>query len=187
MKHLWALFITFFRIGGLTFGGGLAMLPMLRREVVEDRKWATEEELLNYYSVGQCTPGIIAVNTATFIGYKQRGILGAIVATMGVVAPSVIIITAIASFLTNFTDLAVVQYAFAGIRVAVAALVVSAVVNLWKSGVKDLFGVILFIVAFIASAFLNLSPVYVVAAGIIVGILANLKRIKQASTAKEDK
>ena len=106
MKTLIDLFFTFCRIGGLTFGGGYAMLPMIQKEIVEEKKWATEEEVLDYYAVGQCTPGIIAVNTATFIGYKVQGIIGAIVATLGVVFPSLIIITIIAALLKNFASYA---------------------------------------------------------------------------------
>jgi len=171
MKELIVLFISFFKIGAITFGGGLAMLPIMQREVVESKKWATEEELVNYYAVGQCTPGIIAVNTATFIGYKQKGILGAVIATFGVVCPSLLIIMSIAAFIQNFTDIVWIQNAFSGIRIAVAALITDAVIKLWKSGVKDVFGVVLFIISFIVSAVFKLSPVYMVAAGIVLGIL----------------
>lgn len=176
MSELWDLFLTFCRIGGLTFGGGYAMLPMLQKEVVENRKWATEEQIMDYYAVGQCTPGIIAVNTATFVGYNNRGVLGAIAATAGVVFPSLIIIMIIAAFISNFADLAVVQHAFAGIRVAVGVLVLNAIIKLWKSGVKDIVGIIIFAVTFIVSLVFNLSPVYVVIGAIIVGILAGRKR-----------
>ena len=172
MKLLWDLFITFFRIGGLTFGGGYAMLPMLQNEIVEKRNWATEEELLDYYAVGQCTPGIIAVNTATFVGQKIKGFWGAVFATAGVVFPSLVIISIIAGFIQSFSHLAWVQHAFAGIRVAVAVLVVNAVLKLWKSGIKDLLGIIIFIVTFVVSAVFSLSPVFVVIAAILVGILA---------------
>ena len=123
------LFLTFARIGGLTFGGGYAMLPMLQREVVEKRGWATEEELMNYYAIGQCTPGIIAVNTATFVGQKTAGILGGIIATLGVAFPSLVIICIITAFIQNFAELAVVQNAFAGIRVCVCVLIFNAVLN----------------------------------------------------------
>lgn len=172
MKLLWDLFFTFFRIGGLTFGGGYAMLPMLQNEIVEKRNWATEEELLDYYAVGQCTPGIIAVNTATFVGQKIKGFWGAVFATAGVVFPSLVIIAIIAGFIQSFSHLAWVQHAFAGIRVAVAVLVVNAVLKLWKSGIKDLLGIIIFIVTFVVSAVFSLSPVFVVIAAILVGILA---------------
>ena len=132
------LFWTFFKIGAFTFGGGYAMLPMLQKEVVEKRGWASEEELMDYYAIGQCTPGIIAVNTATFVGQKTAGIAGGIIATLGVVFPSLIIITIIAAFIQNFSDLAIVQNAFAGIRVCVCVLILNAVVKLWKKSVVDL-------------------------------------------------
>lgn len=106
-RILWDLFFTFMQVGGLTFGGGYAMLPILQREVVEKRGWATDEELTDYFAVGQCTPGIIAVNTATFVGQKQAGILGGIVATLGVVAPSLVIISILAGFINTFAELAV--------------------------------------------------------------------------------
>ena len=127
------LFLTFARIGGFTFGGGYAMLPMLQREVVEKRGWCTDEELMDYYAIGQCTPGIIAVNTATFVGQKTRGAAGGIMATLGVVAPSLVIITVIAAFIQNFADLAIVQNAFAGIRVCVCVLILNAVLKLLKA------------------------------------------------------
>ena len=133
MKELFDLFWTFCKIGALTFGGGYAMLPLIQREIVENKKWSTEKEILDYYAVGQCTPGVIAVNTATFIGYKLKGIIGGIIATLGVVFPSLIIILIIAAFLQNFADLAIVQSAFAGIRVAVVALIITTVVKLLKS------------------------------------------------------
>ena len=160
MKELFDLFWTFCKIGALTFGGGYAMLPLIQREIVENKKWSTEKEILDYYAVGQCTPGVIAVNTATFIGYKLKGIIGGIIATLGVVFPSLIIILIIAAFLQNFADLAIVQSAFAGIRVAVVALI------------KDYLCAIVAILAFIISAFLGLSPVYVVIAAGLTGFIA---------------
>ena len=147
MKELFDLFWTFCKIGALTFGGGYAMLPLIQREIVENKKWSTEKEILDYYAVGQCTPGVIAVNTATFIGYKLRGIIGGIVATLGVIFPSIVIILIIATFLQNFADLAIVQSAFAGIRVAVVALIITTVVKLIKSSIKDYLGVIIAIIA----------------------------------------
>ena len=131
------LFVTFAKVGVCTFGGGYAMLPILQREVVEKKGWATEEELTDYFAVGQCTPGIIAVNTATFIGYKYRGIPGGVLATLGLVFPSLVIITLIAAFLSNFADIPVVQHALAGINAAVVALIAASVVKLGKSNLKD--------------------------------------------------
>ena len=172
MKELFDLFWTFCKIGALTFGGGYAMLPLIQREIVENKKWSTEKEILDYYAVGQCTPGVIAVNTATFIGYKLRGIIGGIVATLGVIFPSIVIILLIATFLQNFADLAIVQSAFAGIRVAVVALIITTVVKLIKSSIKDYLGVIIAIIAFVISAFIGLSPVYVVIAAALTGFIS---------------
>lgn len=178
MKELYTLFTAFARIGGLTFGGGYAMLPMLQREVVEKYHWATEEELMDYYAIGQCTPGIIAVNTATFIGYKQRGIPGGVAATCGVVAPSWVIIMAIAAFLNNFTDLAIVQNAFAGIQVCVCVLILNSVISLAKKSVTDAATVIIFVLVAVLSVLTDLSPViFVVAAG-AAGIALQVARRK---------
>lgn len=171
MKELLELFFVFFRIGGLTFGGGYAMLPMIQREIVESKKWANDEEIMNYYAVGQCTPGVIAVNTATFIGYKQRGITGAIFSTLGVISPSIIIITVIAAFISNFSDIPAVQHALAGINVVVSVLVLNAVISLWKKGVKNIFGVVIFVIAFAVAVLTDFSPIYTVLASILCGIL----------------
>lgn len=172
MKELFDLFWTFAKMGAITFGGGYAMLPIIQKEIVEKKKWATETEVIDYYAVGQCTPGVIAVNTATFIGYKLKGIIGGIVATLGVIFPSIVIILIIATFLQNFADLAIVQSAFAGIRVAVVALIITTVVKLIKSSIKDYLGVIIAIIAFVISAFIGLSPVYVVIAAALTGFIS---------------
>lgn len=137
MNILVNLFVTFAKIGVCTFGGGYAMLPILQRELVETRGWATQEELADYYAVGQCTPGIIAVNTATFVGYNQAGWVGGIVATLGLVFPCLVIIMAIAAFLSNFMHLEVVAHAFNGVRAGVVALILSSVLKLLKSSVVD--------------------------------------------------
>ena len=173
MKTLIDLFFTFCRIGGLTFGGGYAMLPIIQKEIVEEKKWATEEEVLDYYAVGQCTPGIIAVNTATFIGYKVHGI---IVATLGVVFPSLIIITIIAALLKNFANYSIVQHAFSGIRVVVIALIVSAILKLAKTSIKNSTTLIIAIIAFILVAFVNLSPIYIVIAAACIGLILKFIR-----------
>ena len=167
MKELLDLFLTFARVGGLTFGGGYAMLPMLQKEVVEKRHWATEEEIMDYYAIGQCTPGIIAVNTATFIGYKTRGVLGAIAATAGMVFPSLVIIMVIAAFLRNFAELEIVKNAFAGIRICVGVLVLNAVQKLCKGGVVDRATLVICIVVFAGMLILDVSPVvFVIGAGL---------------------
>ena len=137
MNVLVDLFLTFSRIGVCTFGGGYAMLPILQRELVESKKWATEEELADYYAVGQCTPGIIAVNTATFVGRSQAGIAGGVIATLGLVFPSLVIIMLIAAFLQNFMHLEFVVHAFNGVRAGVVALILSSVIKLFKNAVLD--------------------------------------------------
>lgn len=167
MKQLLDMFITFARVGGLTFGGGYAMLPMLQKEVVERRHWATEEEIMDYYAIGQCTPGIIAVNVATFIGYKFRGLAGAIASTAGMIFPSLIIITLIAAFLRNFAEIEMVQHAFAGIRICVGVLILNAVLTLWKKGVKDKATLVIAVLVLAGALLLDVSPVlFIIAAGI---------------------
>ena len=174
MNEYLDLFLTFARIGGLTFGGGYAMLPILQREVVEKRGWATEGELMDYYAVGQCTPGIIAVNTATFIGYKNKGTLGGTIATLGVVFPSLIIITIIAAFISNFAELAVVQNAFAGIRVCVCVLIFNAVVKLWKKAVVDAPTMVIFLLVFLGSVIFSASPILFVIVSAVAGIFVRV-------------
>ena len=171
MKELWKLFYTFATVGVTTFGGGYAMLPALQREVVEKRGWATEEEVMDWYAIGQCTPGVIAVNTATFVGQKQKGVLGGIAATLGVVFPSLVIITIIAAFIRNFADLPAVQNAFAGIRACVCVLILNAVVKLWKKSVVDWKAFLIFAVVFLGSVFFNLSPVLYVLAAALAGVV----------------
>lgn len=171
LKQLGRLFITFAVVGVTTFGGGYAMLPALQREVVEKRRWATDEEVMDWYAIGQCTPGVIAVNTATFVGQKLAGVLGGIFATLGVVFPSLVIITIIAAFIQNFAHLPAVQSAFAGIRVCVCVLILNAVVKLWKKSVVDWKTLLIFIAVFACSVFLDVSPVIYVLAAAIAGII----------------
>ncbi len=175
------LFVSFAKIGVMTFGGGLAMLPMLERELVESKKWVTTQEILDYYAVGQCTPGIIAVNTATFVGYKKSKVLGSVVATLGMVFPSLVIISVIAAVLSNFADIPAVQHAFAGIRIAVCALIASAVIKLAKSNVKNLTQIIIAVAAFIIIAVFGASPVVVVIASAIAGLLLGKFGKKEAA------
>ena len=178
MKLYIELFWAFFQIGALTFGGGLAMLPMIQKEIVEKHHWASEDEILDYYAIGQLTPGIIAVNTATFVGHKTKGILGGIFATLGVVCPSVIIITLIAAFLKNFMDYEIVQHAFSGIRVAVCVLIGIAIYKLAKKNVKSKIDLCIAIAVFVIVTFTNISSVYVIVAAVVLGLL--VKGGKQA-------
>lgn len=178
MKELWSLFWTFAKIGVMTFGGGMAMLPILQREVVDHKHWATEEELVDYYAIGQCTPGIIAVNTATFIGQKRRGVIGGIVATLGVVFPSLVIISVLAGLITNFSHLRWVQNAFAGIQVCVCVLIFNAVVKLMKKSVVDKRTAGIFMLVLAGGVLLNISPVWFVLAAALAGILLKNWEVK---------
>ena len=178
---LWELFCTFARIGVMTFGGGYAMLPILQREIVENKGWAEDEDLANYFAIGQCTPGIIAVNTATFIGHKTRGAIGGIAATLGLVFPSLVIICALAGLIRAFEDNPYVAKAFQGIRVCVCVLILNAVIKLWKSAVKDALTLSIFLVVLALSLFVKLSPVYIVLADVAVGIVVELIRAHRAA------
>ena len=192
MSKLAELFLLFAKIGVCTFGGGYAMLPILQRELVEKKKWATEEQLADYYAVGQCTPGVIAVNTATFVGNSQAGIAGGIVATLGVVFPSIVIILIVAAFLSNFMHIQWVIHAFNGVRAGVVALILTSVIKLMRGAVVDwptriIYAAVLVLSA--AGAFLPMpagvlgaalgyvcSPVVLVILSGIVGICVRLRR-----------
>ncbi|MBE6129178.1 MAG: chromate transporter [Erysipelotrichaceae bacterium] len=179
MQEYIDLFVSWFKMGLFTFGGGYAMLPMIQKEVIEKHGWATESEVMDYYAIGQCTPGIIAVNAATFIGYKVKGVSGGIVATLGVVSPSLIIIFLISTLITNFSELEVVQHALRGIQVAVCVLMFVAIEKLLKNGVKDLPSAIIFLVALVLSLFTNLSTVTLVIMAAVAGYVLYVVREKK--------
>lgn len=179
VKKLLSLFLTFAKIGSITFGGGLTMLPLLTREIVEKRKWATEEQLLDYYAVGQCTPGIIAVNTATFIGYYQAGILGGIFATVGMVTPSIIIIVAVAALLQQFMDYPIVASALMGIRAVVCALLSHTVITLAKKSLVDIPTVVLFILGLVLCFVFDITPIIIVIVGGVLGVvIGKIKEVR---------
>ena len=165
------LFLTFAKIGVMTFGGGMTMLPILQREIVDSKHWASEEELMDYYAISQCTPGIIAVNVSTFIGQKRKGIPGGILATLGIVFPSLVIITVLAGVITNFSHLKVVKDAFAGIQVCVCVLIFDAAMKLLKKAVIDQRTLVIFLLVLVGSVFLNISPVWFVILAALAGIL----------------
>lgn len=185
MKTLLRLFLIFARIGGFTFGGGYAMLPMLQKELVENRKWATNEELIDYYAIGQCTPGIIAVNVATFVGFKTKGVLGAVFATLGMITPSLIIVGTIAGFISGFQDYEVVQWAFSGIRAAVVALILSSIIKIAKKSLVDIFSGVIFLVVAGLSFFTDLSPVVFVLTAGVCGLIINLSGLRKAKEEKK--
>lgn len=165
------LFWTFARIGVLTFGGGYAMLPIIQREIVEKKGWVSETEVMDYYAIGQCTPGVIAVNTATFTGRKIGGNLGGVVATAGVVFPSVVIITIIAALIHGFADLQPVKDALAGIRICVCVLIFNAVLKMWKKAVIDKVTLVLYIAILLASVFFDISPILMVVVAAVCGLI----------------
>ncbi len=171
------MFLTFARVGVCTFGGGYAMLPILRREVVEKKGWATDEELTDYFAIGQCTPGVIAVNTATFIGYKFKGWLGGVTTTLGVVFPSIIIIATIAAFLAGFADIPAVQHAMGGVNACVVALIASSVIKLGKAALKDAVTVGIFLAVLCLAFLLDLSPVLLVVLAGAAGWLARWRHV----------
>ncbi|MBQ7633007.1 MAG: chromate transporter [Alphaproteobacteria bacterium] len=176
MVSLWKLYALFFKMGLFTFGGGYAMLPILQKEAVEKQKWVSEEELLNYYSIGQCTPGIIAVNAASFIGYKLRKISGLISATLGVISPSLIIIILVAALLRQYMDNQYVQWAFGGIRICVIALIIDTVWDMWKKGIKDVRGYIVFAAAALLMWLFNLSAILIVILAAGAALVPNFER-----------
>lgn len=178
MNILLDLYITFLKIGLFTFGGGYAMLPLLEKELVDNKSWATSEEILDYYAIGQSTPGIIAINTSTFCGYKMAGDLGGLVASLGFISPSVIIITLIADFLKNFSHIVWIQHAFSGIRIAVSALVLYSVINMVRKNANTSLKFLIFILTFLAIGVFDLSPILIVV--IVAGLGIGLGRAKHA-------
>lgn len=184
MKELLTLYTAWFRMGLFTFGGGYAMLPMIQKEVIEKYHWATEDEVMDYYAIGQCTPGVIAVNTATFIGYKIRGVTGGIVSTLGVISPSLIIITLISALISNFSDIPVVQHALAGISVAVCVLMFVSIEKLIRKGLKNVPSWIIFAAAFLLAYFTDISTVLLVIGAGAAGYI--IMRVQKCRQGRED-
>lgn len=170
------LYTTFFRIGILTFGGGLTMLPLLKYELVESKKWITEEKLLDCYAIGQCTPGIIAVNTATYVGYLRKGAMGGIIATLGMISPSVIIVTVVAMFLQTFMENVFIQHALMGIRGAVCALMLNTVVSLAKKSLISKLNIAICAIALVLSLFTNIPTIAIIVAAGLAGVIVEKVR-----------
>lgn len=188
MRELLELYLLFFKLGIVNFGGGYAMLPLLERELVIKKRWVTTDEIRDYFAIGQCTPGAIAVNVSTFIGYKRKKTVGGIVATLGFVSPAFIIIFIIASLLTNFASNPYVLHALAGIRVCVVVLVLQAIIKLFKNSISDYIGLIISIIVAILAIFVEAIPLftYVIAAGLF-GIVYNVIKHKKEVEIKEEK
>lgn len=184
MKELLQLYITFAKIGSITFGGGYAMLPVLQREIVEKRKWDTDEALLDYFAIGQCTPGIIALNVSTFIGNKRKGVAGGIVATLGFVTVPIALLVIIAMFLKNFADYAIVKNAFAGVRVCVCVLILNAIERLWKKSVVNKKALAIYGVALLLTM-LDWLPLYVIVLlAAVAGLFMSDKQVKKEDNEK---
>ena len=171
LKDLFTIYFAFFKVGAFTFGGGLAMMPMLQKELIEKKQWLTEEELIDYYAVGQSTPGIIAVNVATFVGYKRAGILGGIFGTLGIISPSLIIIMILANLINSISDYPIVQKALTGINVAVAALLTSVIINFAKKTIKNVWNAIFMLISFLLIFALKVPSFIVILFGLTTGII----------------
>ncbi len=165
------LFVTFFKIGAFTFGGGYAMIPLISKEVVENKRWITDDDILEIIAIAESTPGPIAINSATFVGYRVCGFLGAFFATLGTVLPSFCIILAISYILDEFQHIKAVQYAFNGIRAGVLALLVKALITMYKKCPKGLVSYIIMGGAFIVTAVLGLPVLVVIIICAIVGLI----------------
>ncbi len=190
MKEILELYWAFFQIGIVNFGGGYAMLPLLERELVDKRHWTTMDDLRDYFSIGQCTPGVIALNVSTFIGEKKSGVKGALAATLGFLTGPIVIILIIAAFLTDYSQNVWVQHAFAGIRVCVCVLILQAVIRLWKKSVVDPFTLALYLIIFALHAFGGYLPVRIPAAVLVilagaVGIAASMIKNSKAKKGGE--
>lgn len=180
------LLISFIKIGFLTIGGGYVMLPMMQSELIDKKHWITEEELLDYYAVGQSTPGIIAVNVATFVGYKKAGITGGIVATLGIISPSLIIITALAGVIQSIDQYPNVQKAMSGINVAVCALITDATLNFIKKGVKNFVTLLVLLASFLLIYYVKVPSYLIVLGAAFLGTITYFVKNKMKKTVEAE-
>lgn len=180
IKECAELFYTFSKIGLFTFGGGLAMMPMMQRELIQNKGWITEEELIDYYAIGQSTPGIVAVNVSTFVGYKRMGVFGGVLCTLGMITPSLIIIMLLATFINSVSDIPLAQKALKGINVAVAALLTTVIINFVKKTIKNWWNLLLMIAAFVLVFFFKVPSFILILIAILFGVLATFISVKKA-------
>ena len=181
LKQFLELYFAFVKIGAFTFGGGLAMMPIMQRELIEKRGWITEEEIIDYFAIGQSTPGIIAVNVATFVGYKRLGWLGGIIGTLGVVTPSWVIIMLLAGAISSVDKYPLAQKALQGINVAVAALLTSVIIRFSKKTIKNIWNALFMLLAFVLIYFFKIQSVWIILVSLITGSLLTLYRQKKNS------
>mgnify|MGYP003478297812 FL=1 len=186
IKNLFNLYFSFAKIGTFTIGGGLAMIPMMQSELIEKRKWITDEELIDYYAVGQSTPGIVAVNVATFVGYKQMGIIGGIFATLGMVTPSLVIIMILAGIINSINDFPIIQKALKGINVAVAALLTSTIINFMKKTIKKFTNAIFMMISFLLVFVFKLPSFWIILFALLIGVVLTYKEKKKVAAVEED-
>lgn len=181
-KRVMTLFATFFKIGAFTFGGGYAMIPLIQKEVAEKQKWITDDDILEIIAIAESTPGPIAINTATFVGYRAGGFFGAFFSTLGVVLPSFLIISVISMVLREFMEVRVVRYAFFGIRAGVLGLIVKALISMYKKSPKGTISYAIMIAGFILVAFLDVNVLLVIAGSAVLGLVSSIvvsRRSKQ--------
>lgn len=179
IKKLIKIYLIFFKIGSFTFGGGLAMIPLFQKEMVEKQKWISEEEIVDVYAIAQSLPGIFSVNSSIFIGYKIAGVLGAVFAGIGVISPSLIAIFLVANALSSISRYNLVQKAFTGIRAGAAGLILVSVIYLGKAAIKDVFSVLIIIFSFFLIIFTQINPIYVIiASGFISFVYYLIKKDK---------
>lgn len=181
LLQLLDLYYTFAKIGTFTIGGGLAMMPMMERELINKKGWITEEDLLDYYAIGQSTPGIVAVNVSTFVGFRQFGIIGGIVATLGMVTPSLVIITILAGLIQSISDYPYVQKALNGINVAVAALLTNVIYKFAKKTIKNLFNALCMLVAFSLIFFFKVPSFWIIIASLTIGVIISIVKVRKAA------
>jgi len=171
IKLLLEIFLAFFKIGSFTFGGGYAMMPLIEKEVVNNKNWVKEEEIIDVFAVSQSLPGAIAINSSTFIGYKIAGKKGATVATLGVILPSLMIITIIAAFFTKFQHNQYVRAAFAGIRPTIVGLILLAAIKIGKNSIKDKLGIVVALLSAILVTFTDIQAIYIIIGGAVIGLI----------------
>lgn len=176
------LYLVFFKIGSFTIGGGLAMMPMMQKELIQKRKWITDEELLDYYAVGQSTPGIVAVNVSTFVGYKQFGILGGVIATLGMVTTSLLIIMILAGLINSIDEYPLVKKALAGINVSVAALLTSVIVKFAQKTIKKFIHLIMMLISFVLVYFFKVHSVWIILVTIFIAVIYNIIKLKKENS-----
>lgn len=171
MNKVLDLFLTFLKIGGFTFGGGYAMIPLIEHEICENKKWLDSKDILEVIAVAESTPGPIAINAATFVGYRTAGILGAAAATFGVVLPSFVIISLLSAVLQRFQEVRAVKYAFMGIRACIPALILKAVWSMYKASPKGVFEFFIMAAALILAAFVGFDAVYIIVGCAVFGLI----------------